>query len=95
MIDGERRGVLAAGEDLAPVLKEAQVTGFVPRIPTDEELAALAADAWIEFDSRGYAHITPRESFLHGYIQACRGLLSAFTQEEVTHAETDSQSIAG
>lgn len=84
MIDGERRGYMAASEAIAPVIEEASTTGIVPRIPTDEELAQLASDAWIEFESRGYAHIEPKSAFLHGYIQACRGLLQAFTQEEVT-----------
>lgn len=85
MIDGERRGYMAGAEAIALVLKEAQTSEIVPRIPTDEELAQLASDAWLEFDSRGFAHITPRAAFLHGYIQACRGLLSAFTQEEATY----------
>lgn len=83
MIDGERRGFMAANEALAPVLKEAQTSGIVPRIPTDEELGQLAADAWVEFQSRGMAHVEPKEAFLRGYAQACRGLLALFTQEEV------------
>ncbi len=87
MIDGERRGYMAGAEAIAPVIEEA---GDKPvRIPTDDELGRLAADAWIEYQSRGYAHIEPREAFLRGYAMACRGLLIAFTQEEVTHATTD------
>ncbi len=85
MIDGERRGAQLAYEDVAPALKEAKESGAVVRIPTDEELAQLAADAWLEFESRGFAHIEPKAAFLHGYVQACRGLLQAFQpQEEVT-----------
>lgn len=83
MIDGERRGYQAGAEAVAPVLKEAQTSGIVPRMPSDEELGRLAADAWTEFQSRGYAHLEPKELFLRGYAQACRGLLALF-QEEVT-----------
>ncbi len=84
MIDGERRGYQLVYEDVAPALKEAKESGAVVRMPTDEELGKLAADAWTEYQSRGIAHIGPREAFLRGYAMACRGLLSAFTQEEVT-----------
>ena len=84
MIDGERRGYMAGAEAIVPLIEEFKESNTVPRIPTDEELAKLAADAWLEYQSRGMAHIEPREAFLRGYAMACRGLLIAFTQEEVT-----------
>lgn len=84
MIDGERRGYQAGAEAIAPVIEESKESNTVPRIPSDAELAQLASDAWIEYESRGMAHIEPKAAFLHGYAMACRGLLSAFTQEEVT-----------
>lgn len=70
MIDGERRGYQAGAEAVSTL----------PYVPTDEELGRLAATAWTEYLSRGYAHIEPREAFLHGYAMAVRHLLSLFDQ---------------
>lgn len=83
MIDGERRGYQAGAEAIVPLMAEIKESGI--RMPSDEELGRLAADAWIELQSRGYAHLEPKEAFLRGYAQACRGLLALFTQEEVSY----------
>ncbi len=91
MIDGERRGAQAAFEAIAPVIEEAG--GKPVRVPTDDELGRLAADAWTEYQSRGLAHIEPREAFLRGYAMACRGLLSAFSQGKEESDVTANQGI--
>ena len=86
MSDGARPGYQVGAEAIVPPIEEIKESGGAPalRMPTDEELGQLAADAWTAYQSRGYAHIEPREAFLHGYAMACRGLLAMFQpQEEV------------
>lgn len=86
MIDGERRGYQLAAETFAPVVQEIRAysvqTGAPITLPSDEALGKLAADAWVEFRSRGLAHLEPKELFLRGYAQAVRGLLALFTAKE-------------
>lgn len=78
MIDGERRGYQAAYEMVSAQAAELARYGVKINMPSDQALGELAATAWTEFQSRGVAHIEPREMFLRGYAMAVGQLLQVF-----------------
>lgn len=60
----------------SPHESEAQASGMKLVMPSDETLGEMAAQAWVEYLSRGYGHIEPRDAFLRGYAMAVRHLLA-------------------
>lgn len=96
MIDGERRGYQAAYEMVSAQAAELARYGVKISMPSDQALGELATVAWTEFQSRGIAHIEPRELFLRGYAMAVGQLLHVFDvllEEERSekHVEVDTQ----